>query len=328
MSHEVIVPGLCNRLEDGRYEFFFDNFTITSFSTCELYFKYRHIDCIAGKGRSITPAIGIWWHETLGRFYKAFANGLPKNEEFLLMAIEAWKDLDMNAFQGYDSKKFDRFGGAEGAMLMASQYYNQYAVFDFRNWQVVSVEAGFGYDREVLVGESSNVVVYYTGRPDVIVWQDKRLTPVETKTVDRIDGQTQLRYKPHSQSTGYAYSAEVIAKKLGIDATVDRVIVNVCARQEPSDNPRDGKPKPRFVRVFPHFSQEEILEWRDQKIKQAERLRYCIENNVWVKKESSCHLYGGCEYRRIDSVAPSSRPIIIQADYTKVEHWSPYIEEE
>ena len=139
----------------------------------------------------------------------------------------------------------------------------------------------------------------------------------------------QARYKPHSQTTGYIFALSKIAKDLGIDRPVDRCIVNVAARSRPSDNPRDGKKKPRFARVYVAYSSEELEEWRLGVLDKVTRMRHAIEHGDYIWREASCHLFRGCEFRRVDSTPPGARDIILTADFIKAEPWAPYeVEEE
>jgi hypothetical protein len=215
-------------------------------------------------------------------------------------------------------------------MLMAGEYYRAFGERDIQNWKVVSAEQGFGLRREVPLGENSLVRVFYVGKPDLSVFTipDDQYCPVEHKTRHRIDFDVQARYKPHSQTTGYIFSSAKIVKDLGIDRPVDRCIVNVAARERPSDNPKDGKKKPRFARVYVAYSAEELEEWRLSILDKVTRMRHAIEHGDYLWREASCHLYRGCEFRRVDSAPPGARNIILEADFQKAEPWAPYEVEE
>ncbi len=48
-----VKPGtLYNVLPDGRWEFFFDNYTITTHTTCEQKFGYSHVEHLGTPGRA------------------------------------------------------------------------------------------------------------------------------------------------------------------------------------------------------------------------------------------------------------------------------------
>jgi hypothetical protein len=59
-------------------------------------------------------------------------------------------------------------------------------------------------------------------------------------------------------------------------------------------------------------------------VAKAERLRYCIENDVWLRRESACHYQFGhpCEYRPIDSISPKDRADKFKSHYIVVKPWT------
>jgi hypothetical protein len=222
--------------------------------------------------------------------------------------------------------KFEQFGDLAGAVLMLQEYYNSQYVVDKQNWKVISVEEGFGLNKEVLLGETPRVVVYWIGKPDLVVMEGDRLTPVDHKTVSRIDGLTISRYKPSTQMPGYVHSCEVVARQLGFNMRVDRCVVNICSRTRPSDNPRSGKRRPRFIRAYPNFSKEEIAEWKRDVIAKCERIAHCLRTNEWIWSETSCHNFymRPCDFIKLDSSTPSARDIILMADFLEGSPWVPY----
>lgn len=321
-----IKPGqLYEILDDSRWAFFFDSSKISTFANCEQMFYYSYVKNIRLKGRSTAMDIGSWWSDVMSDFYE-FMNARTLTKELALQsAAKHWAEHNLDQIAQTDPSGYKRFGGRDGAVVMIDRYFNSQADIDSRSWNIVATEAGFGLKREVLVAENQQVVVYYIGKPDLVVIDQGRLCPVDHKTVDRIDSNTKKKWKPRDQFPGYLVGLKELAKQLGMETlTSDRCIVNLAARQEPSDNPRDGKPKPRFDRAYPNYSQDEIDEWRRRKLSQAMRLRYSIENNEWLWNENACHLYAGCSYRRIDSTTPGSRELVIKTDYVQVEPWAPY----
>jgi len=323
---DVVAPGtLYEVLPDGRWAFYFDSHMIGTFSDCETKFKLAYRDNLRLRGeRNFSTSVGSWWSAAMSDFYEFMAAGSLTLARALESAGHHWAKLKMQDFQATSPKKYEAFGGYNGALLMVSQYYTAQADTDQQGWKIIATEAGFGRKKEVLVGENHQVVVYLIGVPDLIIFAQNRLMPVDHKTRDRIDYDVQSRWKPHSQTAGYIYATNILAKELGYDVVVDRCIINVAARLEPTDKPRDGVKKPRFTRAYPNYSQEELAEWRQQKMEQATRLRYCIESDMFTRNEYTCHLYSGCAYRPVCSVKPSSRSVVIKANYEVVKAWVPY----
>ena len=314
---------------DGRWAFFLDNSKLAAFGSCEWLFRYRYIQNIRPKGKSYPMSIGSWWSLVLERCYNDVANHKSLTQARAIQhAVAAWKEMKMDELKQYAPKKFESFGGAAGAVVMIDEYWRDYAQHDQQRWNIVAAEAGFGRKREVCIGENDRVVVYYIGKPDLFIINDGRLIPLDHKTVNNIRSDLTKKYKPHPQMQGYIVVGEVLARQLGYDVTVDRCIMNIAGRTPPSDKPRDGVKKARFIRIHPGYSRDELAEWRSQTLLKVTRLRHVLETDEWTRNEAACHLYAGCDYRGIDSVTPSARPDIINAGFVKVEPWVPYEVEE
>ena len=318
-------------LPNGKYEFFVDASLLKSFSHCERYFYLKHVKNLRQKGYGVTMpfpmAIGSWWSDVMEAFYNYLRDKRDVTQQDIQdFALTAWARLNLDACALAEPDKFEAFGDVAGAVLMLQEYHNSQYLVDKHNWKVVAVEEGFGLNKEVCLGETSRVVVYWVGKPDLVVVENDRLTPVDHKTVSRIDGSTISRYKPSTQMSGYVHSCEVIAKQLGYNVRVDRCVVNICSRTRPSDNPRSGKKRPRFIRAYPNFSREEIEEWKRGVVNKCERIAHCLRTNEWIWSETGCHNFymRPCDFLKLDSSTPSARDIILMADFLEGQPWKPY----
>jgi hypothetical protein len=273
-------------------------------------------------------AIGSWWSDVMEAFYNSLRDKRELTPTDIQdIALTAWATNDLDSCAAADPTKFSQFGDLAGAVLMLQDYYQSQYLIDKHNWKVVSVEEGFGLKKEVFIGETPRVVVYWVGKPDLTVTENDRLTPVDHKTVSRIDGFTTSRYKPSTQMAGYVHSCEVIAKNLGYNVRVDRCVVNICSRARPSDNPRGGgKKRPRFIRAYPNFTREEINEWRRDVVAKCERIAHCLRTNEWTWFETSCHNFymRPCDYLKLHSATPAARDVILLADFAEGKPWKPY----
>ena len=319
-------------LPDGRLAFYIDASMLKDFSHCESYFHLKHVQRkrLKSSQRGIMPfpmAVGSWWSGVMEVFY----NALRDKRDFTLADVQAtallvWSRLNLHDCISAEPDKWKSFGDLAGAVLMLQEYYQSQYLIDRNVWKIVGVEEGFGLKKEVKLGESRSCIVYWVGKPDLVVVENERLTPVDHKTVSRIDGYTISRYKPSSQMPGYVYACEELAKQLGYNSRVDRCIVNICSRSRPSDNPRSGKQKPRFIRAYPNFSREELTEWRRQTVDKCDRLATCIKTNTWNWNETQCHSFYNrpCDYLKLHSSTPSARDVILLADFEEGRAWRPY----
>ena len=319
-------------LPDGRIAFFIDASMIKDFSHCESYFHLKHVQRkrLKSSASGIMPfpmAVGSWWSDVMERFYNALRDGRDFTQQDVTdTALIAWARLNLDNCVANEPDKWKSFGDLAGAVLMLQEYYQTQYLIDRQNWKIVGVEEGFGLKKEVKIGESRQCIVYWVGKPDLVVIENGRLTPVDHKTVSRIDGFTIGRYKPSSQMPGYVYACEELSRQLGYNNRVDRCIVNICSRTRPSDNPRNGKTKPRFIRAYPNFSREELAEWRSQTLAKCDRLATCLKTNSWQWNETQCHNFymRPCDYLKLHSSTPSARDTILLADFQEGKAWVPY----
>lgn len=339
-------------LADGRYRFRVDNLLIQDFNTCDRYFMYRHHgQQVAGvehpvvwtsKTMNLKVALGQWWSAVMERTYDEMAHhSLPTEHHMWRFATDAWSDFNMEEYHKTDPEVFEKFGGLDGGRAMAIEYWDAFAKQHWASWRIVGTELGFGWRTdaqgrpEMYLGEDDRVVVYYGGKPDMVIvdMAQNMLMPLDFKTKDSIDGNTSSMYKPHPQTAGYIWATQQMLNHLqNIEdrpKPPTKCIVMVCARFRPTDKPRKGVRKPRFLPVYPSYADSEIEEWRVGVIEKCRRLRDAIERNVWTARESACHLYyHGCMFRRVCSTPPNMREQILKADFLRVSPWVPYQPEE
>lgn len=329
-------------LPDGRWKFRVDHHLLDDFNTCDRLFQFRHMPDPAGlvwatKGVSVKVAIGSWWATFCERYYDQFRLGqLPTEANIVEIVADAWTEHEMERYRNGtegDKENFEKFGGAEGALQMAVEYHRAFGEQHFRDWQVVATELGFGLKDEIKLGEDLHVVVYYTGRPDLVVLDraQQMVMPLDFKTKDLVPWNAPSIVKPLPQLCGYIFATRKLMRDCfvgtmnGSGAKLPtKCIVMFCARLKPSDKPRDGVKKPRFLPVYANYSLEELEEWRLGVIEKCRRLRSAIERAVFLPRESACHLYAGCMFRRVCSMSANVRPAMLQADFVKQAPWQPY----
>jgi hypothetical protein len=328
-------------LEDGRYRFRVDHHLINDYNTCDRYFNFRHMGDSQGlvygsKTLSIKIAIGSWWSSVMESMYNEMACGvLPSEHHIYKFASDAWLTHKMEGYKNSDPEVFDKFGGLDGGRLMALEYYEAFAKQHFTQWQVIGPELGFGWKDEVPLGEDDKVVVYYGGKPDLIILDRSQnmVMPLDFKTKDSVPSNASVMWKPHPQTAGYIFAVGQLLRSLEKVETTPKAptkcVIMICARFRPTDKPRSGVRQPRFLPVYPNYSEAEIEEWRVSVIEKCRRLRDSIERSYFPPRESACHLfYHGCMFRRACSVAPNVRDATLRSDYIKLEPWVPYTTED
>src|SRR5215469_5021098 len=323
----MIQPGQFYTIrEDGKWEIYMDASMCSVFNSCPQMFEYSFVKSIKPKGdRPFVRDLGSWWSSLMENIYSNFAKGTPiPLLEIPQLAMKIWDDLQMDELEKLEPKKFKEFGGRYGAITMIAEYSTRQLPLDYHTWKILAAEASFGRNKEVCIGETDKIILYWMGQPDLYVISAGRIFPVDHKSVGYIDAFIHRKYKPNVQIPGYIVAGQILAKSLNIDLPFDRAIINVVARTDRTDKTNTGK-FPRFRRVSISYSNSELDEWKNTRIRDAERLRHCFETGHWPWVEYICNSYywKRCPYANIDEKEPNIRPIIIAADYLKRDPWIP-----
>src|SRR5882672_5154772 len=224
-----IQPGEFYRiLPDGKWEIYLDATMCSTFNACPQMFKHAFVDRLAPKGdRPFVRDLGSWWSEVMENIYSAFAKGEPyKLDDIATLAMQLWNKLDMDALEQSEPKKYKEFGGRYGALAMIADYVSRQLPTDYSTWKIVAAEASFGRNKEVCLGQTDKIILYWMGQPDLFVIAEGRVMPVDHKSVSYIDAYIYRRYKPHTQLPGYVIAGQILCKQLGLDYVVDRAVIN------------------------------------------------------------------------------------------------------
>jgi hypothetical protein len=287
--------------------------------------------------------IGIWWASVLEDFYKGMHNYQhnlpgsvePSEERLLLSAADAWEKNNMgpgspDSFIEKFPEVYDKFGGEDGAARMVTDYWRYYGELDTRDWTIISTELAFGLDGKVPIGEDNDCVVYWCGKPDLVVFERSidNLSPVDHKSTNYLKSNWITKWKPHSQLCGYIVALNKMSQSLGFTRhRVDRAIVNGASQmvvQNPRKNP--DRPRPRFLRPRPDWNPDELARWQANAFNRAKRLLRSYLTGVWEWNEPfACHVYAGCSYRPICCQPPGySTTVAKRSDYVAIDPWVPY----
>jgi hypothetical protein len=324
---ERIQPGQFYSIRpDGRWEIYLDATMAGTFGVCEMMFKESFVERLAPKGdRPFARDLGSWWSAVMEQIYTAdFNSSRLDSKQIVDMSMKVWNDLQMDELEKYHPKMYKEFGGRYGALQMIAEYAQRQLPIDYSTWKIVAAEAHFGRNKEVCIGETDKIILYWMGQPDLFVISGDRLFPVDHKSIAYIDANTSKKYKPHIQMPGYIVAGQVLCKTLGYNLPVDRAVVNCVARTDRTNKSGESK-YPRFKRISVTYNPSELDEWRNRRLRQAERLRHCFEFNDWLWNEYACSSVWNkpCQFQNIHEKPPEVRPIVINADYIKREFWIP-----
>ncbi len=326
-AEDRIKPGEFYKIRpDGRWEIYSDASMMGTFGVCEAMFYESYVQCLAPKGdRPFARDLGSWWSSVCEHIYTAdFNSKRLDSKEIVDMSMKVWNELQMDELEKYHPRSFKEFGGRYGALQMIAEYAQRQLPIDYQTWKIVAAEASFGRNREVQIGETDKIILYWMGQPDLFVLSGERLFPVDHKSIAYIDANTSRKYKPNIQIPGYVVAGQTLAKSLGYEISVDRAIINCVARSDRTDKSGDSK-HPRFKRIPVTYTPSELEEWKRRRLLQAERVRHCFEFNEWLWNENTCSNFYNkpCPFQNIHEKPPDVRSVVIGADYVKREFWIP-----
>lgn len=341
-------------LPDGRWLVKFDAHMLKDWMTCATYFNISHIPDEVGKvyrrrgGFGWPATFGIWWAHVLEDLYNHLMLAqkktatFPTLQDLVRYAVKRWQMDNMDQFAVTATKNYDKFCDGfiaytyesrdmripVGVVTLARTYWEYYdRMQDYNNWTVIATESTFGTEGDVVVGESNKVVVAYQGRPDIIVFTKakQRIEPVDTKTTASLSAQFAGKWKPDGQILGYVVCTQIICDQLKLNTSpIMSAVINGIARDVGPAKPKDGIHLPRTDRLRIEYTQDEIDEWKEQRVIRAEELRYAIEHNKFPRNETACHSFmGDCTHKEVCKQSPTQRQKILDAAYEKVEPWSP-----
>ena len=325
---DKIKPGeIYSIRSDGRWNIYLDASMASSFGICNQLFQYQYVRNLVPKGdRPFARDLGSWWSSVMELIYlNQFEGKYLQPDELVSIATTKWSELRMNELEALHPKMWREFGGQYGALAMIADYAHRQLPIDYKTWKIIAAEASFGRNREVCIGETEKIVLYWMGQPDLFVISNERIMPIDHKCLSCIDNFTVRKYKPHIQIPGYIIAGQVLLKSLSYDLPCDRAIINACARKDTTTKDGEDIRKPRFKRFTISYTEAELQEWKRLRLRQAELIRESFERNLWLRNENSCSYMWGksCAYQNIDEKPPETREIVIKSDYLIKEPWIP-----
>jgi hypothetical protein len=328
VPQEKVKPGQIYEIRsDGRWNIYLDASMASSFGICNQLFQYTYVRHLQAKGdRPWARDLGSWWSSVMESiYYEQFKDHFLEPKEIIDFATVKWNELRMNELEALHPKMWKEFGGQYGALAMIAEYATRQLPIDYKTWKIIAAEAAFGRNREVCIGETDKVVLYWMGQPDLFVIFNDRIMPVDHKSLSQIDNFTQRKYKPHIQIPGYIIAGQILLRSLGYDLPCDRAIINAVARKDTTTKDGEDIKKPRFKRFFIPYTEAELVEWSRLRLRQAELIRESFERSLWLRNENACSYMWGksCAFQNIDEKPPETREVVIKADYIQRAPWIP-----
>lgn len=316
-------------------DIFADHHMLSSFRTCEAYFYESILNSRTGRGRAWGLSFGDWFHRSLELFDKIekTPNGWHLTNcsvaDWLVQCAAIWDELKMEEFK--ETKRYKDIGGWQGAQLLILQYWEVYGDGKER-LRTVATEIGFGKNREVPIGfiirGGITFRFYLTGRIDRLIDNGQFIGPMDRKTTAYFNGTESSKFKPQEGMEGY-----VIATQAIIDSVTDgeatrsgRLCNSIIIDHVSVREPKEGGKWARFKRSIKNFTPSEIQEFKERQHRTFTKIVDILEGARPDWNTSICNnmYFHECPFKAIHEQPPENRPIIINANYTQREPWSPY----
>lgn len=330
--------------DESGVQFAFDSTSLKLAETCLRKYQYKMILGWQPERKSVHLLFGGWYASALESYYKYVADGMSQDEALIEVVSEAltetWEFPDCETcWPGKDGKpsglvqradqelgECPACGGkgylSEGGQPWISDhntktrenlirtivwYIDQFGDDDSCQTVILSngspaVEHSFRLEADdgiLLCGHLDRLVEY----GDKVYIQDQKTTQ-STITSRYFDG-----YNPDSQMSLYTFAGKAIfglpIKGVMIDAA--QIAVGFT----------------RFERGFSFRTDDQLNEWYDHSMYHIERARQATRDNYFPMTDTSCSLYGGCEFRHICSKAPNIREQFLKGDFVRGRTWDP-----
>ena len=278
-----------------------DYSAISTFRTCPLKFYHRYVrGLVAATATNEAQTFGKLFHQGLETLYRA---GFPSAEAAEIFIT----NLDTEGL----SQEPNARRGAEHLRTLLRKYVENYYP------EVIALRA-FEQFLEVPI----NDWLTYCGTLDGIT-QDGSV--FETKTSSFLGSSFLDRMKPNDQATGYLY---LLKKTSNGKNTSDRIIFNGAStsgyglKSKPTSWPLWAKPAEHFIRCETFRTDEDMETWERRLLADAERIRECIESELYsCNPPDSCTMFNSvCPYIDICRSRNANKETLIKTAF-KLEPW-------
>lgn len=265
--------------ESGIYELVLDNQMMSDFRSCPAYFIEAHVKGIVGKGRSFDLDFGLLFHSMMEQYYREFRTpGFNVQNWAINTAVREWAKRDMNFHS--EHKTYKVVGGVMGFVAILIAYANRFGAENER-LRVIGTEISFGHKKEVELGTiwlpyrpegtAPYLMLYLSGRIDVLVDDGTSIAPLDHKTMSQIKYGPTIRFEVDSGPTGYIYAISKILPSLTNDRLLlnrscNKIIMNFISKTPTKDE------KDRFKRIPIMKTQEQLESYRQRMLLTGEAI--------------------------------------------------------
>lgn len=292
-----------------------DSTSMSTFKTCPRKYQLSIIEGWRSQKPIPSLSFGIALHSLLELWDKSTANGEDKDQAFraVIKATLAYEKLSLPDGKFADPEWLTMSTDRSRLTLLRSVVWYILDHWDDNLTTLnlpdgrPAVELSFRVILPVETDEGESY--FYCGHIDKLVEMAGNKHVLDRKhTTYPLNKQYFDKYTPDNQMSGYIMGASTLVGEMVHGAIIDAAQVGVTFT--------------RFMRGLAERSDDMIQGWLKDLyiyIKQAEGY---ARNNHWPMNDTSCHHYGGCQFRGICHLPPANRAELLRAHF-KIEKWNP-----
>lgn len=297
--NEVTTP-FCS---DGVVQRVWDSTSMGWYAFCPRSYYYKMIEGYQTKHTAITLLFGIAYHEGLGVYYKAKADGKTHEEAQLLMTKHAFSQS--HPWAVLDSEDATR---CKKTLTRCLIWYTEKFVNDpypiTRLGDKPAIELSFRFELPFLTPDSDHYM--WAGHLDTVRDGPDGLILHDYKTTSKtINSDTIKNYSPDFQMSGYLLSGAIIFGK-----RITRMIVDIC---------QTAVGFARFHRGFVSRTDAQLQEFVTNLHHWILRAEADARLGFWPMNTQNCWR---CPFREVCSQDPNVRHSYLKEDFI-IRRWNP-----
>jgi hypothetical protein len=291
-------------------QYAWDSTSLGWFKRCPRLYQYKMIDRWTPKVPSEHLTFGIHYHSSLQRYDIHREAGLNHPQALLEVVRQLVRDT---ADFDPDNTTKNRDTLLRSVIWYLDHFQGDRAMTVILANGKPAVEVSFRFELDFgPKGGPADAPTHYVlcGHLDRIVdYLGERFVMDHKTTKYSLAPRFWEGFSPDNQVSLYSIAGKVVA-----DATIHGVIIDAAQVLVGSTS---------FARNHTRRTQPQLDEWLvdlQHTLDDAER---CAVRQYWPQNDTSCDKYGGCEFRHVCSMQPSSRPIQLDSQHTKGDQWNP-----
>lgn len=294
-----------------------DSTLIKTYRACQKKYDYFNNLHLIPKSRKAAPSFGIAMHEGIAEFRRQRMKNIPFPSAF---------DIGQAVLQREYGKHMPLESQSEvmtddrRSLLNAIRLYTGFCQhYEPMGYEYLHIETPFA----IHIGKVMNKDVIYVGIIDAIIKSHGIVYVSDIKSTAMNISESYLDgFKLDQGLIGYVMAAREL---LGIDTS--HALVHAFWVQKEAKGPR-SKPLDEYYHTKPLFyDSEQLAEWLENTLITVEEIEHKNHTQQWSMDLSfACSAYGGCDYKNVCALPPSSRSQRLEMDFKKA-IWTPLAEE-